>query len=388
NTFATLGLASHTVCIAGVSSELLIFHHLRGRALNAFIVSLGLLWVMQAGAQLAFGVLDKPVPSAFSGVVRVFGLVMSVERVVVTLSAIVLIAALYLFLRWSRPGRAMRAVAQDPDAAALQGVNIDAASALGFGVGCALAGGAGGLLAPLFPASPAMGALIALTAAAMPLITRDSYYLDVATTILMNLTLTMSFRLQISTGQINMAHISFMGIGAYASALLVTRAGLSFWATLWIGALVAASLAVPIGSIALRVSGPYYFLITFAFSEVVRLFFNNFFEGLACVFFAHFRQVLHSSDFGLEPMVLLVVFTVIGGTGSVWGPAVGTILMTIASELLRELHHYEILVFGAVLILTMLFAPEGLVALPGAARRLVRKVRGRASEPAGVGLAP
>jgi branched-chain amino acid transport system permease protein len=53
----------------------------------------------------------------------------------------------------------MRAVAQDPDAAALQGVNIDAVSALGFGVGCALAGGAGGLLAPLFAVSPAMGAL-------------------------------------------------------------------------------------------------------------------------------------------------------------------------------------------------------------------------------------
>jgi branched-chain amino acid transport system permease protein len=159
NYFATLVLALVTVGLAGVVAERLIFHDLRGRALNAFIVSLGLLWVMQAGAQLAFGVLDKPVPSAFSGVVRLFGLVMSVERLVVTLTAIVLIAGLYLFLRWSRPGRAMRAVAQDPDAAALQGVNIDAVSALGFGVGCALAGGAGGLLAPLFAVSPAMGAL-------------------------------------------------------------------------------------------------------------------------------------------------------------------------------------------------------------------------------------
>ena len=317
---------------------------------------------------------------------------------------------------------------------------------------------------------------MALAVVVLPLLTRDSYYLDVATTILMNLTLTMSFRLQVSTGQINMAHISFMGIGAYTSALLVTRLGFSFWATLWIGALTAALLAVPIGSVALRVSGPYYFLITFAFSEVVRLFFNNFFEnlfggpsglvgipkpgrllgmtfngklalywlmavicavvvvalvrldysrfgltagairqadlvvetlgvnvfrfklttfvvgsfvaGLAGVFFAHYRQVLHSSDFGLEPMVLLVVFAVIGGTGSVWGPVVGTILMTIASELLRELHHYEILVFGAVLILTMLFAPEGLVALPDGARRLLRKLRGRPSEPAGAGIAP
>jgi len=324
---------------------------------------------------------------------------------------------------------------------------------------------------------PAAGVgLIALAAAALPLVTRDSYYLDVATTILMNLTLTMSFRLQISTGQINMAHISFMGIGAYASALLVTRLGVSFWATLWIGALVAAALAVPIGAVALRVSGPYYFLITFAFSEVVRLIFNNFFEGLfggpsglvgipkpdrlfglafdgklalyglmavlavavalalvrleysrfgltasairqadllaetlgvnvfrsklttfvlgsfvaglAGVFFAHFRQVLHSSDFGLEPMVLLVVFTVIGGTGSVWGPVVGTVLMTIAAELLRELHHYEILVFGAVLILTMLWAPEGLVALPGTVRRMLRKLRGTRTEAVGAGLAP
>lgn len=324
---------------------------------------------------------------------------------------------------------------------------------------------------------PAAGVgLIALAAAALPLVTRDSYYLDVATTILMNLTLTMSFRLQISTGQINMAHISFMGIGAYASALLVTRLGVSFWATLWIGALVAAALAVPIGAVALRVSGPYYFLITFAFSEVVRLIFNNFFEGLfggpsglvgipkpdrlfglafdgklalyglmavlavavalalvrleysrfgltasairqadllaetlgvnvfrsklttfvlgsfvaglAGVFFAHFRQVLHSSDFGLEPMVLLVVFTVIGGTGSVWGPVVGTVLMTIAAELLRELHHYEILVFGAVLILTMLWAPEGLVALPGTVRRMLRKLCGTRTEAVGAGLAP
>jgi branched-chain amino acid transport system permease protein len=159
NYFLTLGLAILTVGLAGVVAERLIFHDLRGKALNAFIVSLGLLWVMQAGAQLGFGVLDKPVPSAFSGIVRVFGLVISFERFVVTLSAIGLIVALYLFLRLSRPGRAMRAVAQDADAAALQGVNIEAVSALGFGVGCALAGGAGGLLAPVFAVSPAMGAL-------------------------------------------------------------------------------------------------------------------------------------------------------------------------------------------------------------------------------------
>ena len=292
---------------------------------------------------------------------------------------------------------------------------------------------------------------------AVPLLTRDSYYLDVVTAALRNLLLTMSLRYVISTGQLNMAHVSFMGIAAYASALLMMRAGWSFWAALPVAPLLAALAAVAVGRVVLRVSGPYYFLISFAFLEVLRLVFNNFFvdylggpsglveipppsplpltggavaftgklaqywlmlalflvgaavlvrlecsrfglvngairqsellaetlgvnvrryklgafvlgaffAGVAGVFFAHSQRVLHSSDFGLEPMVLLVVFTVIGGTGSVWGPVVGTFVLTVTSELLRELHHYEILVYGLVLMIVMLVLPQGLVSLPG-----------------------
>ncbi len=308
-------------------------------------------------------------------------------------------------------------------------------------------------------------AVVALAGSALPLATQDSYYLDVATTIAMTMLLTMSLRLQIATGQLNMAHISFMGIGAYTSALLAMRAGLPFWLTLWLGAFVAAAFAVPIGSIALRLTGPYYFLITFAFSEVARLVFNNFFVGLlggpsglveipppgpllgvtftgkltqyelmfvlflvgaavlvrlehsrfglvagairqgdvlsatlgvdvfrykltafvlgsamagiAGGFFAHSHRVLHSSDFGLEPMVLLVTFTVIGGAGSLWGPVAGTILLTVAAELMRELEYYETLVFGLVLILTMLFLPDGLASVPGKLLRMLTRSSGR-----------
>jgi len=155
----TLLLAIGAVGLAGVVAERLIFRHLRGKTLNAFIVSLGLLWVLQSGAQLTFGVLDKPVPSAFSGIIRAGRVIISVERFVVVLAAVGLIAVLYVFLQWSRVGRAMRAVAQDPDGAALQGVNIEFTSMLGFAVGCALAGAAGGLLAPVFAVSPPMGAL-------------------------------------------------------------------------------------------------------------------------------------------------------------------------------------------------------------------------------------
>src|SRR5437879_10284984 len=106
NYFATLVLAILTVGLAGVVAERLIFHDLRGRALNAFIVSLGLLWVMQASAQLAFGVLDKPVPSAFSGVVRLGGRVSSVERLGGSRSGSLRIVAHYLFRVTPLPGRA------------------------------------------------------------------------------------------------------------------------------------------------------------------------------------------------------------------------------------------------------------------------------------------
>jgi len=318
-------------------------------------------------------------------------------------------------------------------------------------------------------------ALVAAVGVALPVLTQDSYHLDVATTVAMNLLLTMSLRLQLNTGQVNMAHISFMGIAAYASALAVTRLGLSFWIALPLAPLVAAAFAVPIGLVALRLSGPYYFLVTFAFSEVVRLVFNNFFVGLlggasglvdipapspllgltftdkpsqywlmlmlfllgavvlvrldysrfgllsgairqsellaatlgvgvlrvkltafvigavwagvAGAFFAHSHHVLHSSDFGLEPMVLLVAYTVIGGVGSVWGPIVGTILLTFTSEMLRELRAYETLVYGLVLILTMLFVPDGLVSIPGRLRRAWQRRRAGRADAMGVGVA-
>jgi branched-chain amino acid transport system permease protein len=155
----SLFAAIATVALAGAVAERLVFRHLRGKTLNAFIVSLGLLWVMQALAQLAFGAQDKPVNSAFSGVWRFAGVVVSVERLSVMLCAIALTIALHAFLERTRTGRAMRAMAQDAEGAALQGVNVELIAALGFALGCALAGASGALLAPIFSVSPTMGEL-------------------------------------------------------------------------------------------------------------------------------------------------------------------------------------------------------------------------------------
>src|SRR5215218_596005 len=90
-----------------------------------------------------------------------------------------------------------------------------------------------------------------IASAALPLLTLDTYYLDVATRILMTLLLTLSLQLQMSTGQVNMAHISFMGIGAYTAAVMMLHYGQSFWFSIWVAAALASLVSVPVGLLAL-----------------------------------------------------------------------------------------------------------------------------------------
>jgi branched-chain amino acid transport system permease protein len=147
------------VGLAGILIERLVFAPLRTAPLSGLIASLGLLWVLQSLAIIGFGVVEKEVPSPIEGVTLVAGAVLPNERLFVMGSAATLIGGLWVFLRFSRHGLALRAIAQDRDAAALQGVEPERMAAVAFGVGCALAGVAGALLAPVFFVSPFMGTL-------------------------------------------------------------------------------------------------------------------------------------------------------------------------------------------------------------------------------------
>ncbi len=89
-----------------------------------------------------------------------------------------------------------------------------------------------------------------------------------------------------------------------------------------------------------------------------------FFAGLGGSFFGHSHSVLHSDEFGLSAVIVIVVHVVVGGAGSVFGPVIGATALTVLSELLRGLRHYQVLAFGTALIATMLFVPGGLVGIP------------------------
>ena len=88
------------------------------------------------------------------GVLEFGKVVLPIDRLLVMALALLLTGLLYIILRRSRIGRAIIAVRLDRDAARLMGVNVKAVYASAFGLGAAMAGCAGVLLAMIFPISP------------------------------------------------------------------------------------------------------------------------------------------------------------------------------------------------------------------------------------------
>jgi branched-chain amino acid transport system permease protein len=91
---------------------------------------------------------------------RPFGIAVPVPLAVAFGLAIVIIGALYLLLGRTDIGRAIRATSQNPEAAALMGIDVGRISAVTFGLGSALAGAAGVLLAPSLYLYPTVGEIL------------------------------------------------------------------------------------------------------------------------------------------------------------------------------------------------------------------------------------
>jgi branched-chain amino acid transport system permease protein len=97
------------------------------------------------------------VTSLTPGLLRVWGITVTYDRVVVIVAAALLVGGLWVFMRWSRPGRAMRAVTQNTDAALSLGIDVDHVTSLAMFISCAFAATAGVLMAPVTVLNPYMG---------------------------------------------------------------------------------------------------------------------------------------------------------------------------------------------------------------------------------------
>jgi branched-chain amino acid transport system permease protein len=298
---------------------------------------------------------------------------------------------------------------------------------------------------------------IAIGAMTIPLITQSPFILHILFYLWLQIILVCSLRVIFDADLISAGHPAFMAIGAYTTSVLTMRFGVSFWATLPLGIMIAAIAAAAIGSITLKLKHVYFMLATFAFVEVVRLFFSNWcigvfggipgliniphpnitipylfetkisskiqyyylglvllmlslfilyrvemsrlgqifkaigqsdmlaqsigvnifrykllafaigaaFAALAGSLFAPFNRLISPADFSMRECILLFAYIIVGGMKSFYGPIIGASFLILSAMLiLSRFGPYESLFYGFVLLLVLIFMPQGLVSLP------------------------
>jgi branched-chain amino acid transport system permease protein len=92
----------------------------------------------------------------------------------------------------------------------------------------------------------------------------------------------------------------------------------------------------------------------------------SFFAGLAGALYAHYVGTVNPNRFNVEEMVYVLIWAIVGGTATFYGPILGVVVLTILNEVvLRALGIDEMrpLLYGAILILFILFLPKGLESL-------------------------
>jgi branched-chain amino acid transport system permease protein len=86
------------------------------------------------------------------------------------------------------------------------------------------------------------------------------------------------------------------------------------------------------------------------------------YASLAGSLYAHFITFLNPTPFGFHFSIVLVAMVAVGGMANVWGAMIGAALLTLLPEYLRAFHDYDILIYGSILLVIMIFLPQGLFA--------------------------
>jgi branched-chain amino acid transport system permease protein len=299
-------------------------------------------------------------------------------------------------------------------------------------------------------------AAMAIILLILPLFIQDPYIMNIVILSLLSAVLACSWNLICGyTGIFTFGHQAFFGIGAYVSALLSMKLGLSPWLGLLVGGVAAGLIGLFIGLPCLRLRiAPYIAITTLAFSEIARIvcmnlvgltrgelglwgipefpdiplwgdlvisfsggdrtayyyviliiFFvslgligwmlrsyiglafrairdeqdaalslgidttrfkllafitSSFLAGVAGSFYAHYILILTpTSVFSVGLMTEVIAVTLVGGLGTFWGPVIGAFSLTVLLEYLREFGEYRFMIYGAMLVATIMFMPKG-----------------------------
>lgn len=291
----------------------------------------------------------------------------------------------------------------------------------------------------------------------LPLLLPNSFYFDVAIRIAINAIVVIGLNLLMGyTGQVSLGHAGFLGIGAYASAVLTSQYNWSPLAALLAGAAAAGVLAFVVARPILKLKGHTLAMATLGLGVIIAIALTNEAQltggpdGMAVPSLELFGwtvtgerqwyaliggllvlvtlaalnlidspagralQAIHGSEIasrvagidttrmkvrvfvlsavvaslagslsahyvgfitpgiaGFFHSIELVTMVVTGGMASVFGSIVGAALLTLLPQLLSTFEGWETVVFGVILMLTMIFMPKGLV--PTLAQRFGKK---------------
>lgn len=173
NYFAGIAAALIVGAILGWLVNAVIFAPLRERAneLLPLIATIGVSITLQNVMLVLLG----PIPYAFdtpysNNVIRFGGIFLTVQSVLIIMMSTIAIGLLYAFMKFTILGKALRAVSQDRETAALMGINPNQLIMLAFVIASALAGMSGAMLGPVLVLTPFAGTTVIVKAFAIVII--------------------------------------------------------------------------------------------------------------------------------------------------------------------------------------------------------------------------
>ena len=154
--------------LLGVLLQRLILQPLQGESMMQIFATFGVLMIFQNLVTALTRGENVSIDTVYGSTVIQLGTVnISLVRLIVLVAVTLIAVGLNIWLRRSLAGKAIRAVAQDRQAARLMGIDVERTFMLAFGIGAALAGLAGALLTPIYTLSPQIGGNFILAAFAV-----------------------------------------------------------------------------------------------------------------------------------------------------------------------------------------------------------------------------
>ena len=147
NPYVLLAASIPILIVIGVCIERLCFRPILGTGkLNEIFISIGLIYILENVAAMIWTDEWKTIRSPFEEIaVTIGGMKIPVDYLIIIVTTVLILVGLYIFLKKTRLGLAVRATSQNRKAAMLVGINVERMDMLSFGIGAGLAGAAGTL---------------------------------------------------------------------------------------------------------------------------------------------------------------------------------------------------------------------------------------------------